>query len=137
MITLRKEVPPILLLRQIYSFMRKIDITLKPLILSKFNLQTAQDSKKFSNNIISSRIICIDDEYEPSDFSDLQLLIFRTGVTNPDIFDLEMKLKDDGEELIKANHCISLNTNICFSLLIIYWESAEKYFIWKVPLNTY
>ncbi|CAI4343147.1 CPI_1c_G0010190.mRNA.1.CDS.1 [Saccharomyces cerevisiae] len=95
-------------------------------ILSKFNLQTAQDSKKFSNNIISSRIICIDDEYEPSDFSDLQLLIFNTGVTNPDIFDLEMKLKDDGEELIKLITGISLNTNICFSLLIIYWESAEN-----------
>lgn len=37
-----------------------------------------------------------------------------------------MKLKDDGEELIKLITGISLNTNICFSLLIIYWESAEN-----------
>lgn len=95
-------------------------------ILSKFNLETMQDSKKFNNNIISSRISCINDEYEPSDFSDLQLLIFNTGVTNPDIFDLEMKLKDDGEELIKLITGVSLNTNMCFSLLIIYWESAEN-----------
>lgn len=85
-----------------------------------------QDSKKFSNTVISSRISCIDDDYEPADFSDLQLLIFNTGVTNPDIFDLEMKLKDDGEELIKLITGVSLNTNICFCLLIIYWESAEN-----------
>ncbi|QID83493.1 actin cytoskeleton and mitosis protein [Saccharomyces pastorianus] len=95
-------------------------------ILNKFNLQTMRDSKEFENNIISSKISCIDDNYEPSDFSDLQLLIFNTGVTNPDIFDLEMKLKDDGEELIKLITGVSLNTNICFCLLIIYWESAEN-----------
>lgn len=95
-------------------------------ILNKFNLQCMQDSKHFNNNVITSEIRCIDDNYEPSDFSDLQLLIFNTGVTNPDIFDLEMKLKDDGEELIKLITGVSLNTNICFCLLIIYWESAEN-----------
>lgn len=52
-------------------------------ILNKFNLQTMRDSKGFENNIISSKISCIDDNYEPSDFSDLQLLIFNTRCYKP------------------------------------------------------
>ncbi|KAM3160918.1 Nuclear mRNA export factor [Lachancea thermotolerans] len=56
----------------------------------------------------------------------LQLLVFNSGVTEDNIFDLELKLKQDGEKLIELAHGIALNTNYRFSILIIYWESAEN-----------
>lgn len=58
--------------------------------------------------------------------NDSGLLIFNSGVTEFNIFDLEMKLKQDGESLIKLIGKISLQSDIKFTILILYWESAHN-----------
>ncbi|CCF56880.1 hypothetical protein KAFR_0B05840 [Kazachstania africana CBS 2517] len=94
-------------------------------IKSKFNLQESNIPIEYKNDYLRMQVKCVSDDYHNFDFSNVQLLVFNTGVTDSDIFDLEMKIQQDGEELIKLMTEISLNTNICFNLLIVYWESSE------------
>lgn len=94
-------------------------------VIRKFGFSNQGKSYQLSNDKLKMNVHCIDAYYDPSKFADLQLLVFNTGVTDSNIFDLELKLQQDGEELIKLITGISLNTNICFNLLVIYWESAE------------
>ncbi|EDO19333.1 hypothetical protein Kpol_1036p78, partial [Vanderwaltozyma polyspora DSM 70294] len=94
-------------------------------ILSKFNLKDRNSVYTISENEITMNVKSIDLDFNPSKFENLQLLVFNTGVTDPNIFDLELKLQQDGEELIKLITGISLNTNISASILIVYWESSE------------
>lgn len=94
-------------------------------LMNKFGLVDKSNMIQLQDNNLSMNISCIDSDYDPSLFTHLQLLVFNTGVTDSNIFDLEMKLQQDGEELIKLVTGISLNTNICFNLLILYWESTE------------
>ena len=94
-------------------------------ILNKFDVKDVDSTVKVASNGLSLNIRCIDDKYNPTNFTDTQLLVFNTGVTDDHIFDLEMKLQQDGEDLIKLVTGIAMNTNINFNLLIIYWESSE------------
>ncbi|GAV50369.1 hypothetical protein ZYGR_0U02250 [Zygosaccharomyces rouxii] len=94
-------------------------------MVNKFGLSSRETSYQLSNEKLAMNVCCIDSYYDPSEFTNLQLLVFNTGVTDSNIFDLELKLQQDGEELIKLVTGISLNTNICFNLLVVYWESAE------------
>ncbi|SJM87896.1 related to Nuclear mRNA export protein SAC3 [Zygosaccharomyces bailii] len=94
-------------------------------LLKKFGLTCSDKPHNISNDYLLMNLRCIGKYYNPSMFTNVQLLVFNTGVTDPNIFDLELKLQQDGEELIKLITGISLNTNICFSLLVVYWESAE------------
>lgn len=98
-------------------------------IMSKFDVRSKNSPKTLKGKSLEMEISCIDSHYDPAKFAYAKLLVFNTGVTDSNIFDLEMKLQHDGEELIKLVTGISLNTNICFNLLILYWESAET------PLN--
>ncbi|AET39299.1 Sac3p Ecym_4232 [Eremothecium cymbalariae DBVPG len=94
-------------------------------LLSKFSLND-RTSFVSSNRAVKLSVIKLSNDYNPSKFSTLQLLVFNTGVTDSDIFDLEMKMKQDGEKLIELVHGIALNTNYRFSLLIVFWVSAEN-----------
>ena len=101
-------------------------------ILSKFGLQDSKAISTIGNDSLKLNIKCIDETFDPSEFKETQLVIFNTGVTDDNIFDLEMKLQQDGEDLIKLVTGITLNTNINFNLLLIYWESSET----KLPDST-
>lgn len=94
-------------------------------ILNKFNVEDSKSIVQVGDERLKLNIICIDEKFNPADFTDVQLLVFNTGVTEDNIFDLEMKLQQDGEELIKLVTGVALNSNINFNLLIIYWESSE------------
>ncbi|KAG0664192.1 hypothetical protein C6P45_000677 [Maudiozyma exigua] len=94
-------------------------------ILSKFGLPDPKSISTVGNDSLRLNIRCIDETFDPSEFKETQLVIFNTGVTDDNIFDLEMKLQQDGEDLIKLVTGITLNTNINFNLLLIYWESSE------------
>lgn len=95
-------------------------------MINKFALSSNEKSYKISDGHLTMNLCCIDRYYDPSKFTSVQLLVFNTGVTDASIFDLELKLQQDGEELIKLITGISLNSDICFSLLVVYWESAEN-----------
>lgn len=62
------------------------------------------------------------------DIKDTCLIAFNTGVTDFDIFDLEMKLKSDGEVLVKMISDIAAKANIKFTILVLYWDSQETPF---------
>ncbi|SMN21077.1 similar to Saccharomyces cerevisiae YDR159W SAC3 Nuclear pore-associated protein [Maudiozyma saulgeensis] len=94
-------------------------------ILNKFNLRDPKSIARIRRNNLTLNIKCIDERFNPSEFTETQLIIFNTGVTDDSIFDLEMKLKQDGEDLIKLVTGVTLNTNTNFNLLLIYWESSE------------
>ncbi|QLL31949.1 hypothetical protein HG536_0C01160 [Torulaspora globosa] len=94
-------------------------------IMAKFNVSDRKVPVTVHSSRLDMKIHCIDANYNPALFNNVQLLVFNTGVTDSNIFDLEMKLRQDGEELIKLITGISLNTNICFSIMLLYWESAE------------
>lgn len=94
-------------------------------VMAKFNVPDRKVPVTVHNSKLDLKIHCIDADYNPTLFTNAQLLVFNTGVTDSNIFDLEMKLRQDGEELIKLITGISLNTNICFSIMLLYWESAE------------
>lgn len=94
-------------------------------VMAKFNTPDKKSPRTLQTKKFDMKIQCIDSNYNPNLFSSVQLLVFNTGVTDSDIFDLEMKLQQDGEELIKLITGVSLNTNMCFSVLLLYWESAE------------
>lgn len=68
----------------------------------------------------------ISNESQSNLVNDTGMVIFNSGVTEFNIFDLEMKLKQDGEALIKLIGNISLQTDIKFTVLILYWESADN-----------
>ncbi|QLG74485.1 hypothetical protein HG535_0G03680 [Zygotorulaspora mrakii] len=93
--------------------------------MSKFGKSDPSKETILQDEVLKLSIHCIDSTYNPASFANLQLLVFNTGVTDSNIFDLEMKLQQDGEELIKLATGISLNTNVNFSILILYWESTE------------
>ncbi|SCW04172.1 LAFE_0H07668g1_1 [Lachancea fermentati] len=100
-------------------------------LLNKFGLyENPEKHLTLSNEIISVNVYPLGNEFKPSKFENLQLLVFNSGVTENDIFDLDLKLKQDGEKLIELVHGAALNTNFKFSVLIVYWESAEN------PLST-
>ncbi|CAB4255672.1 similar to Saccharomyces cerevisiae YDR159W SAC3 Nuclear pore-associated protein [Maudiozyma barnettii] len=94
-------------------------------ILSKFDLKDSKSVAHVGDGNLTLNIKCIDERFNPTDFTETQLVIFNTGVTDDSIFDLEMKLKQDGEDLIKLITGVALNTNTNFNLLLIYWESSE------------
>ncbi|SCV05331.1 LANO_0H05138g1_1 [Lachancea nothofagi CBS 11611] len=96
-------------------------------LLSKFGLQKSTNRTVKSSNLkMSLEVNAVVPSYSPRNFEDLQLLVFNSGVTENDIFDLEMKLKQDGEKLIELTHGIALNTNYQFSILVVYWESTQN-----------
>lgn len=66
------------------------------------------------------------DGYKAEEFNNVSLVVFNTGVTDTDIFDLDMKLLQDGEKLIELICGIAFNTNFKFTLLLVYWESVEN-----------
>ena len=94
-------------------------------ILSKFSLKT---NSKFSlsNSKCQASFIKLNNEYNVDDFHNVNLVIFNTGVTDSDIFDLDMRLQQDGEKLIELICGVSFNTNFKFELMLIYWESIEN-----------
>lgn len=94
-------------------------------VMAKLNVPDRKSTVNLKTHNLDMKIHCIDSNYNPALFNNVQLLVFNTGVTDSNIFDLEMKLQQDGEELIKLITGISLNTNICFSVMLLYWESAE------------
>lgn len=94
-------------------------------VMSKFDIRNKNTPISLKSDHLEMKISCIDSNYDPALFDNVQMLVFNTGVTDSNIFDLEMKLQQDGEELIKVVTGISLNTNICFELVILYWESTE------------
>lgn len=99
-------------------------------LLSKFGLGDNQrHPKNITSKELSVNFTPCEPDFVPSVFQNLQLLVFNTGVTDSDIFDLEMRLRQDGEKLIELVHGIVLNTNYKFEIMLIYWESAES------PLN--
>ncbi|SCU94045.1 LADA_0G06194g1_1 [Lachancea dasiensis] len=96
-------------------------------LLSKFGLQNSTSRSLLSKRQgLSLEIRHVAHEFSPKDFESLQLLVFNSGVTENDIFDLEMKLKQDGEKLIELAHGVALNTNYRFSIMVVYWESTEN-----------
>ncbi|AAS54318.1 AGL173Wp [Eremothecium gossypii ATCC 10895] len=94
-------------------------------LLGKFSLNE-NPSISVSGSKINMSVTKLCNDYAPSDFGNLHLLIFNTGVTDSNIFDLEMKMKQDGGKLIELVHGIALNTNYKFNILLIFWASADN-----------
>lgn len=92
---------------------------------SKFSLKEGPKIV-IQNRELRLNVRKLNSDFLPSKFTFSQLLIFNTGVTDSDIFDLEMSLKQDGERLIELVHGIALNTNYKFSILLVYWESTKN-----------
>lgn len=95
-------------------------------LLKKFGLKISKDVQEWNIENVTFKISSIDNQYEPTNFDNVQLVVFNAGVTSNNIFDLELKLTSDGEDLTRLLTGISLNTNIRFSLLITFWDSAEN-----------
>ena len=67
-----------------------------------------------------------DHAFDSNEQCNTQLLIFNTGVTGEDIFDLENKLKKDGEMLISLlNSKNFMKNHYRFNILLLYWESVD------------
>lgn len=94
-------------------------------LLTKFGLNDQKKVISMEENKFRLNVKCIDKNFDPVELDHTQLIIFNTGVTCDDIFDLELKLQKDGEELIKLISNISARSEICFNLLIVYWDSME------------
>lgn len=94
-------------------------------LLSKFHLAETV-SHKIENSSLCTNFLKLDNEYKANEFSNVNLVIFNTGVTDSDIFDLDMKLQKDGERLIELICGVAFNTSYRFKLLVIYWESIEN-----------
>ncbi|AGO13700.1 AaceriAGL173Wp [[Ashbya] aceris (nom. inval.)] len=94
-------------------------------LLGKFSL-TESSSIIVPGSKLKMSVTKLCNDYAPSDFGNLHLLVFNTGVTDSNIFDLEMKMKQDGEKLIELVHGIALNTNYKFNILLIFWASADN-----------
>ncbi|CCE62228.1 hypothetical protein TPHA_0C00720 [Tetrapisispora phaffii CBS 4417] len=97
-------------------------------MLHKFGLFGDMNSRVIKGKDSSLTIKKVGLQEPPSSLEESQLLVFNTGVTAANIFDLELKLKQDGEDLVKLASKISISTNIKFSILIVYWESLETTF---------
>ncbi|SCV00693.1 LAME_0G11386g1_1 [Lachancea meyersii CBS 8951] len=96
-------------------------------LLSKFGLQgTSKRMLKLKNETLCLAVNAVASNFSPQNFKNLQLLVFNSGVTESDIFDLEVKLKQDGEKLIELVHGVALNTNFKVSIMVVYWESTEN-----------
>ncbi|AMD18989.1 HBR088Wp [Eremothecium sinecaudum] len=95
-------------------------------LLNKFSLNS-QPRFDVSTSDFKLSVVKLGNDYHPSDFKHLQLLIFNTGVTDLDIYDLEMRLKQDGEKLVELVHGISLNTDYKFCILLVYWSSTGSH----------
>ncbi|CCK68173.1 Sac3p KNAG_0A05060 [Huiozyma naganishii CBS 8797] len=94
-------------------------------VLNKFNIIDPSLPLVLRERNVALEVKCIDNSYDSETLENTQLIVFNTGVTHSDIFDLEMKLQKDGEELIKLITKVSMNTKFCFNLLMIYWESSK------------
>lgn len=92
----------------------------------KFNLADKNTIRTYEIDSHKCETKAIDGSITNERYENLQLMIFNSGVTQPDIFDLELKIQMDGEKLIKLIQRASLNTNISFSLLILFWQSMES-----------
>ncbi|CAH00897.1 Sac3p [Kluyveromyces lactis] len=94
-------------------------------LLSKFHL--AKDSTyTIDSPILNAGFIRLTNDYKTDSFNNVNLVLFNSGVTDSDIFDLDMKLQKDGERLIEVICGVAFNTNYKFKLIIIYWESIEN-----------
>ncbi|CAG58655.1 uncharacterized protein GVI51_E00891 [Nakaseomyces glabratus] len=96
-------------------------------VLEKFSIK---DSKKSTISVDDKNlnIIPYSLNSKDEDIKDTCLIAFNTGVTDFDIFDLEMKLKSDGEVLVKMISDIAAKANIKFTILVLYWDSQETPF---------
>lgn len=94
-------------------------------VLHKFGLKDQKDKVALNNELVNLNIKCITPSFDSTKLNHTQLIVFNTGVTESEIFDLELKLQKDGEELIKVITSASLQSEICFNILIIYWDSSE------------
>ncbi|CEP61412.1 Sac3p LALA0_S03e02278g [Lachancea lanzarotensis] len=96
-------------------------------LLAKFDLQNTRKTMVSSNDhIINLAVSALNFDFTSREYENLQLLVFNSGVTENDIFDLEVKLKQDGEKLIELIHAIALHTNYKVSIVVLYWESTEN-----------
>ncbi|CUS24087.1 LAQU0S13e02982g1_1 [Lachancea quebecensis] len=111
----------------IFVFSRSWDSVSSRWLSSKFGIPSnpkqnyTSDDGRVKLEVNSAR-----PDFSTKQLENLQLLVFNSGVTENNIFDLELKLKQDGEKLIELTHGIALNTSYKFSILIVYWESAEN-----------
>lgn len=94
-------------------------------VLNKFGLKSQKDVVSLNDEMVNLNVKCINDKFDATKLNHTQLIVFNTGVTEPEIFDLELKLQKDGEELIKLITNASLQSETCFNILIIYWDSSE------------
>ncbi|CCD26980.1 Sac3p NDAI_0J00880 [Naumovozyma dairenensis CBS 421] len=94
-------------------------------LLSKFGMKDPGSEVTLQDGNATLTFKSMNNANTCSHLKDIHLLVFNTGVTNSEIFDLEMKLKQDGENLSKLLAMLSRNNNISFNILFLYWESAE------------
>ncbi|CDO93999.1 unnamed protein product [Kluyveromyces dobzhanskii CBS 2104] len=94
-------------------------------LLNKFNL-VQNSTYRIDNPVLSASFIKLTNEYKTEIFKNVNLVIFNSGVTDSDIFDLDMKLQKDGDRLVELICGIAFNTNYKFKLVVIYWESIEN-----------
>ncbi|SCV04575.1 LAMI_0H17238g1_1 [Lachancea mirantina] len=107
-------------------YSRKWEAVSSRWLLAKFGLDSKAKRSRISQSDFVLGLDAVGDK-DTSDVSeDLQLFVYNSGVTDNDIFDLELKLKQDGERLIELIHGVALKANYVFSLMIVYWESAEN-----------
>ena len=94
-------------------------------LLTKFGLDDHKKVISIKENNFKLNVKCIDKNFDPMELDHTQLIVFNTGVTYDGIFDLDLKLQKDGEELIKLISNVSVRSEVCFNLLIVYWDSME------------
>ena len=112
---------------QIYLYAKNWSSISSLWLLNKFNLSNAKVPATVTVNHATFKIGCISENTPASKYANVQLLVFSTGITDKNIFDLEMKMQQDGEELVRLITDVSLNNNIHFNLLVIYWESSDTH----------
>ncbi|SCU89605.1 LAFA_0E19394g1_1 [Lachancea sp. 'fantastica'] len=115
------------ILVEVSIFARNWDSISSRWLLAKFGLEKRRKTMLRSNNsIVDLTVSALSADASSREFENLQLLVFNSGVTENDIFDLEVKLKQDGEKLIELTHAAALHTNYTLSIEILYWESTEN-----------
>lgn len=93
-------------------------------LLTKFGLSDSKKLMILKKNNFRLNVKYTDRNFDPKDLDHTQLIIFNTGVTAEGIFDLDLKLQKDGEELIKLINNVSARSEVCFNILIVYWDST-------------
>lgn len=117
--------PPVFF--SVFIFSRNWESVSARWLLGKFGLpDKAKQTATYGDTYLKLQVATLQQDFSPRQLESLQMLVFNSGVTDNNIFDLEMKLKQDGERLIELAHGITLNTNYKFSILVVYWESAEN-----------